>query len=189
MKAKVSDFGTARIVGVDQTQGNTSRVVGTFGYMSPEYAMHGQFSVKSDVFSFGVLVLEIISGKKNSNFYQSDGAEDLLSYAWKLWSEGTPLDLMDSTLEESHSRNEVTRCIHIALLCVQDDPDARPSMATVVLMLNSYSATLSLPQQPVFLGRSVTGSNILKDLESDQSTSKSLQWSVNEASITELGPR
>ncbi len=50
------------------------------GYMSPEYAMHGEFSLKSDVYSFGVLVLEIISGKKNNNFYESEGAEDLLSY-------------------------------------------------------------------------------------------------------------
>ncbi|KAI8525207.1 hypothetical protein RHMOL_Rhmol13G0211500 [Rhododendron molle] len=190
MNAKVSDFGMARIFGVDQTQGNTSQVVGTFGYMSPEYVTCGQFSVKSDVFSFGVLVLEIISGKKINNFYQSeDGAVDLLSYAWKLWREGTPLNLMDPTLQGSYSRNEVSRCVHIALLCVQDDPDARPSMATVVLMLNSYSVTLSLPQQPAFLGRSRMGSNFLKAIESDQSMSNSAQFSVNEASITELGPR
>ncbi|KAI8525205.1 hypothetical protein RHMOL_Rhmol13G0211300 [Rhododendron molle] len=189
MNAKVSDFGMARIFGIDQSQGNTSRVVGTFGYMSPEYVMHGQFSAKSDVFSFGVLVLEIISGQKNNNFYQSDGAADLLSYAWKLWKEGMPLDLMDPTLEGSHSGNEVTRCIHIALLCVQDDPDARPSMATVVLMLNSYSATLSLPQQPAFFGQSKTGPNTHQGLESDQSTSKSMPYSMNEASITELEPR
>ncbi|XP_058197648.1 cysteine-rich receptor-like protein kinase 10 [Rhododendron vialii] len=189
MNAKVSDFGMARIFGVDQTQGSTSRVVGTFGYMSPEYVRHGQFSAKSDVFSFGVLVLEIISGKKNSNFYQSDGAADLLSYAWKLWREGTSLDLMDPTLEGSYARNEVTRCIHIALLCVQDDPAARPSMATIVLMLNSYSITLGIPQQPEFLGRSRTGSHNVKSVESDQSSSKSIQWSVNEASITELDPR
>ncbi|XP_058197644.1 cysteine-rich receptor-like protein kinase 10 isoform X8 [Rhododendron vialii] len=189
MNAKISDFGMARIFGVDQTQGNTSQVVGTFGYMSPEYVTRGQFSVKSDVFSFGVLVLEIISGKKINNFYQSDGARNLLSYAWKLWRDGTPLDLMDPTLQGSYSRNEVTRCVHIALLCVQDDPDARPSMATIVLMLNSYSATLSLPQPPTFLGRSIPGSNFLKAIESDQSMSNSAQFSVNEASITELGPR
>ncbi|KAF7121194.1 hypothetical protein RHSIM_Rhsim13G0159900 [Rhododendron simsii] len=156
---------------------------------SSEYVMHGQFSVKSDVFSFGVLVLEIISGQKNNNFSQSDGAADLLSYAWKLWKEGVSLDLMDPTLEGSHSRNEVTRCIHIALLCVQDDPDARPSMATVVLMLNSYSATLSIPQEPAFFVQTKTGANTLQGLESDQSTSKSMPWSVNEASITELEPR
>ncbi|KAI8525206.1 hypothetical protein RHMOL_Rhmol13G0211400 [Rhododendron molle] len=189
MNAKISDFGMARIFGVDQTQGNTSQVVGTFGYMSPEYVMRGQFSVKSDVFSFGVLVLEIISGKKINNFYQSDGAADLLSYAWKLWREGTSLNLMDPILGGSYSRNEVTRCVHIALLCVQDDPDARPSMATVVLMLNSYSASLSLPQQPAFLGRSRMGSNFRKAVELDESVSNSTQFSVNEVSITELCPR
>ncbi|KAI7999848.1 Cysteine-rich receptor-like protein kinase 25, partial [Camellia lanceoleosa] len=83
MNAKVSDFGLARIFGVNQTQADTDRYIDDImfsGYMSPEYAMHGHFSVKSDVFSFGVLVLEIISGKKNSEFYHSDYADDLLSY-------------------------------------------------------------------------------------------------------------
>ncbi|KAF3612907.1 hypothetical protein FXO38_36550, partial [Capsicum annuum] len=76
MNPKISDFGMARYFGIDQSEEITSRIVGTYGYMAPEYAMHGQYSVKSDVFSFGVLLLEIISGKKNSAFYQSDGAED-----------------------------------------------------------------------------------------------------------------
>ncbi|KAF7119617.1 hypothetical protein RHSIM_Rhsim13G0159300 [Rhododendron simsii] len=158
------------------------------GYMSPEYLMHGKFSAKSDVFSFGVLVLEIISGKRNHS-YQSNDATDLLSYAWKLWSTGTPLDLLDPTFEGSFARNEVTRCIHIGLLCVQDDPDARPSMATIVLMLNSYSVPLSLPQQPRFSGWSGIESNIVTELQSDQSISKSIQWTVNEASISEVDPR
>ncbi|KAJ7967621.1 Cysteine-rich receptor-kinase-like protein [Quillaja saponaria] len=68
MNSKISDFGMARLFVVDQTQGNTSRIVGTYGYMAPEYAMHGYFSVKLDVYSFGVLVLEIVSDKKNSGF-------------------------------------------------------------------------------------------------------------------------
>ncbi|KAM7500912.1 hypothetical protein LguiA_025326 [Lonicera macranthoides] len=80
MNPKISDFGMARIFGMDQTQGNTNRIVGTYGYMSPEYAMHGHFSMGSDVFSFGVLVLEIISGKKISCFHPSDQGEDLLSH-------------------------------------------------------------------------------------------------------------
>uniref|UniRef100_A0A2P2MVA6 Protein kinase domain-containing protein n=1 Tax=Rhizophora mucronata TaxID=61149 RepID=A0A2P2MVA6_RHIMU len=80
MNPKISDFGMARIFGVDQTQGNTKKIVGTYGYMAPEYAMHGQFSVKSDAYSFGVLLLEIISGKKNSSFIQTQGATDLVSY-------------------------------------------------------------------------------------------------------------
>ncbi|CAL5410936.1 unnamed protein product [Camellia sinensis] len=122
MNAKISDFGMARIFSVDQTQGNTSRVVGTY-----QYAMHGQFSVKSDVFSFGALVLEIISGKKNNTFYESGSAEDLLSYAWKPWTKERPLNLMNSTLEGSYSRSEVIRYIHIGLLCVQEDPEDRPS--------------------------------------------------------------
>ncbi|GFY87804.1 cysteine-rich RLK (RECEPTOR-like protein kinase) 11 [Actinidia rufa] len=153
-----------------------------------KYVTRGQFSVKSDVFSFGVLVLEIISGKKNSGFDQSD-YEDLLSYAWNLWRDERPLDLMDPTLEGTYSRNEVIRCIHIALLCVQDDPDNRPTMATVVVMLNSYSVTLSLPQQPAFSARSRTGLNPPKFLKWDESTSKSMPVSVNSVSITELEPR
>ncbi|KAL7244032.1 hypothetical protein ACSBR1_016288 [Camellia fascicularis] len=74
--------------------------------------------------------------------------------AWKLWREERPLELMDSTLEGSYSRNEVIKCIHIGLLCVQEDPNARPSMATIVVMLNSYSVTLSIPQQPAFFAHS-----------------------------------
>ncbi|XAR53735.1 Non-specific serine/threonine protein kinase [Bertholletia excelsa] len=189
MNAKISDFGMARIFGVDQTQGNTNRIVGTYGYMSPEYAMQGRFSVKSDIFSFGVLALEIVSGKKNSSFYQSDSSEDLLSYAWKLWKEGTPLKLMDSTLEGTYSGNEVMKCIHIGLLCVQEDPGARPSMATVVLMLNSHSTTLPIPQRPAFVAGNRTGSNLHRGLESDQSSSMSIPWSINEVSVTDVGPR
>ncbi|XP_028107449.1 cysteine-rich receptor-like protein kinase 10 isoform X1 [Camellia sinensis] len=189
MNAKISDFGMARIFGVDQSQGNTNKVVGTFGYMSPEYAMHGQFSVKSDVYSFGVLVLEIISGKKINDFDQSSNVEDLLTYAWKLWKNGTPLKLMDPTLEVSYSRNEVSRCIHIGLLCVQEDPDARPSMATVVLMLNSYTITLAIPEEPAFFSPSKTVLNKGQGVESDQSTSKSIPLSVNDVTISELDPR
>ncbi|KAJ0455120.1 putative protein kinase RLK-Pelle-DLSV family [Helianthus annuus] len=70
MNPKISDFGMARIICGSQTRAMTNRIVGTYGYMSPEYAMHGHFSVKSDVFSLGVLVLEIISGKKNTCVFQ-----------------------------------------------------------------------------------------------------------------------
>ncbi|KAI6704402.1 hypothetical protein NL676_007364, partial [Syzygium grande] len=80
MNPKISDFGMARIFGVDQTQASTNKIVGTFGYMSPEYAMHGEFSVKSDVYSFGVLLIEIICGKKNNFYHQLDGGEYLASY-------------------------------------------------------------------------------------------------------------
>ncbi|GMY09979.1 G-type lectin S-receptor-like serine/threonine-protein kinase At4g03230 isoform X1, partial [Fagus crenata] len=80
MIPKISDFGLARIVGGKQTEANTNKVAGTFGYMSPEYALDGIFSIKSDAFSFGVVLLEIISGKKNTGFYQSEQAMSLLEY-------------------------------------------------------------------------------------------------------------
>ncbi|XP_022954627.1 cysteine-rich receptor-like protein kinase 10 [Cucurbita moschata] len=172
MNPKVSDFGMARIVQVDQTQGITDRIVGTYGYMSPEYAMYGNFSLKSDVYSFGVLIFEIISGKKNNTFYLSKLAEDMLTYAWKLWKNGTSLELLDPILRDNYSRNEVLRCIHIALLCVQENPSRRPSMTSIVLMLNSYSTTLPLRREPASFMHSKDG-GIVVDSNRTTSTSRS----------------
>ncbi|KAI4298626.1 hypothetical protein L6164_032161 [Bauhinia variegata] len=180
----------AKIFGVDQTQGNTSRIVGTYGYMPPEYAMHGDFSIKSDVYSFGVLLMEIISGKKNSSFYQSDGAEDLLSYAWTLWKDGTPLEMLDPTLRESINPNEVIRCIHIGLLCVQEDPADRPTTQTILLMLESFSVTLPAPKEPAFFIHGGTNPSMpIKGSQYDESTTKSIPASVNEMSISGIYPR
>ncbi|GAB4826706.1 hypothetical protein Ancab_039995 [Ancistrocladus abbreviatus] len=185
MNPKISDFGMARIFGVDQIQANTNRVVGTFGYMSPEYAMHGHFSMKSDVYSFGILVLEIIFGQRNNNFYHS-GHGDLLSYAWKRWSEGRPLEFMDPNLGDSNSSQEVRRCIHLGLLCVDDDPDERPTMASIVLMLNSQSTTMPVPRQPTYFSRGRTNRSLNF---SDQLASKLAPWSANDVTITEIDPR
>ncbi|KAK5792045.1 hypothetical protein PVK06_033159 [Gossypium arboreum] len=128
--------------------------------------------------------------KKNSDFYETEGAQDLISYAWKLWKDGRSLELLDPVLRDNYSRNEVIRCIQLGLLCVQEDPADRPTMATVVLLLNSYSATLQVPKQPAFVLQSRTDGRMPdKGLESDQSTSQSMPWSNNEVSITELYPR
>ncbi|XP_047316276.1 cysteine-rich receptor-like protein kinase 10 isoform X2 [Impatiens glandulifera] len=190
MNAKISDFGMARIFGGDQTQGNTSRVVGTFGYMSPEYVLHGHFSVKSDVFSFGVMLLEIISGKKNINFRHEDSI-DLLGYAWKLWSNGAPLEFADPALGGSYNGNEVIRCILIGLSCVHENPESRPSMSTVVMMLTSQSVSIQAPQKPAFFPRSTMVLPAMESSESNKSAIKSsgLPHSVNDISITELDPR
>ncbi|XP_039169866.1 cysteine-rich receptor-like protein kinase 25 [Eucalyptus grandis] len=168
MNPKISDFGMARIFGIDQTLAMTERIGGTYGYMSPEYVMNGQFSVKSDVYSFGVLLLELIIGKKNSFFNQVDKGEGIACYAWKNWRDGTPLLVLDPAIGETYSVAEVARCLRIGLLCAQEDPNRRPTMADIVHELNSYSVTLELPQQPAFCsGR--TGR-----LESNKSTGRSI---------------
>ncbi|KAB2060435.1 hypothetical protein ES319_A10G016900v1 [Gossypium barbadense] len=157
MVAKISDFGMARIFCENQNAANTKRVVGTYGYMAPEYAMEGLFSVKSDVFSFGVIVLEILSGKRNSGFYQTKHAQTLLAYAWGLWKEGKELELMDPCLLESCSIPEIRRCIHVGLLCVQEDPTDRLTMSDVVVVLGSDTITLREPKRPAFsVGRMIT---------------------------------
>ncbi|XP_031130584.1 cysteine-rich receptor-like protein kinase 10 [Ipomoea triloba] len=179
MDPKIADFGMARIFGVDQTQEKTNRIVGTYGYMSPEYAMHGKFSIKSDIFSFGVILLEIITGKKNRNFCESIKAQDLLSYAWEQWRDGCPLKILDPTLGESYTINEVIQCIHIALLCVQEDADERPIMTKVMLMLSSYSAdNWSIPREPAFYRGG--SEKIPREIDLDQS------MTANELSISEL---
>ncbi|XVE87856.1 hypothetical protein DITRI_Ditri19aG0021800 [Diplodiscus trichospermus] len=125
MNPKISDFGMARICGVDEHQGNTSRVVGTY---------------------FGVIILEIISGKNNNSIHPVDGFEDLLSYGWELWSKEAALELLDPTLGDCYVEDEVMRSIYIGLLCVQEDPAKRPNMTNVVPMLNSYIPVTQTPE-------------------------------------------
>ncbi|KAG6419122.1 hypothetical protein SASPL_121333 [Salvia splendens] len=157
MEPKISDFGMARIFGGDQTEANTKKVVGTYGYMSPEYAMDGLFSIKSDVFSFGVLVLEIVSGMKNRGFYQTNNHLNLLAYAWKLYREGRALELVDSAAGEEYVAGEVLRCIQVGLLCVQEQAEDRPNMSNVVLMLSSDFVSMQQPKHPGYcLGRRPT---------------------------------
>ncbi|XP_052297947.1 cysteine-rich receptor-like protein kinase 44 isoform X10 [Citrus sinensis] len=182
MNPKISDFGMARIFGGNQSEANTNRIVGTYGYMAPEYAMEGLFSVKSDVFSFGVLLLEIISGKKNSGFYLSELGQSLLSYTWKLWCEGEALELMDPVLKQSSVAAELLKFIHIGLLCVQEDSADRPTMSSMVVMLASDTVTLPQPTEPAFsVGRNVA--------RPGQFSSGAEVCSVNEVTLSNVTPR
>ncbi|XP_047053891.1 receptor-like serine/threonine-protein kinase SD1-8 isoform X3 [Lolium rigidum] len=166
MTPKISDFGMARIFGSDETEINTLKVVGTYGYMSPEYAMDGVFSVKSDVFSFGVLLLEIISGRKNRGVYSYSNHLNLLGHAWSLWNEGKGIELADETMNGSFNSDEVLKCIKVGLLCVQENPDDRPLMSQVLMMLaTTDTATLPTPKQPGFAARRIL-------TETDTSSSK-----------------
>ncbi|CAL5185070.1 unnamed protein product [Lathyrus oleraceus] len=190
MIPKISDFGLARIFELNQDEASTNRIVGTLGYMSPEYAMLGQFSEKSDVYSFGVMVLEIMTGKKNVRSYESIVGDSLLSYVWRQWRDETPFNILDPKMKGTYSETEVTKCIQIGLLCAQQFPDARPTIATVVSYLNNDFIELPNPQEPTFLFHGqMDAKGIPQESSSTQSISTSTALTANELSITELLPR
>ncbi|KAI4371115.1 hypothetical protein MLD38_019384 [Melastoma candidum] len=197
MNAKVSDFGTARLFEIDQTQADTSQIMGTYGYMAPEYVLRGHYSLKSDVFSFGVLVLEIVSGRRNLEPRSGQDMELLIGHVWKNWREGNISGIVDPAVTSGYTPN-ILRCIHIGLLCVQQNEATRPSMSSVVLMLNSQSVTLSVPTEPAFLMNMspINNSDISSGYDStsnatkaDPSGNKADAFSINEASITDPYPR
>ncbi|WZZ13423.1 hypothetical protein YC2023_106512 [Brassica napus] len=154
MNPKISDFGLARMFQGTQYQDNTRRVVGTLGYMSPEYAWAGLFSEKSDIYSLGVLMLEIISGKKISRFSFGDGSKGLLAYAWESWFETGGADLLDQDLTDSCNIYEVARCVQIGLLCVQHEASDRPNTLQVLSMITS-TTELPTPKQPIFAAQTL----------------------------------
>ncbi|CAL4987034.1 unnamed protein product [Urochloa decumbens] len=150
MNPKISDFGLAKIFSLTDTEGNTKRIVGTYGYMAPEYASEGLFSIKSDVFSLGVLILEIISGKRTSSFHQYGDFINLLGHAWQLWKDGLWLQLVDTAIDAECHTLQLGRCINIALLCAQENAVDRPNMSEVVAMLTSDSMVLPEPKHPAY---------------------------------------
>ncbi|XP_031120589.1 G-type lectin S-receptor-like serine/threonine-protein kinase At4g27290 [Ipomoea triloba] len=174
---KISDFGLARSIVGNGTEDNTKRVAGTHGYMSPEYAGHGIFSVKSDVFSFGILVLEIVSGKRNSEFFNEDEYETLPGHAWKLYRNDKPIVLVDEHMTDSYDVDEVLRSIHVGLLCVQQSPNDRPNMSSVVQMLINDVPLPQAKEPGFFVGKHYPlGTHAAKS-------------SKNEVTITTLDPR
>ncbi|PON62140.1 Serine/threonine protein kinase [Trema orientale] len=152
LNPKISDFGMARIFCENESRAKTRRVVGTLGYMSPEYVVHGLFSTKSDVFSFGVILLEIVSGKRNASFHEPNSCLNLLGHAWDLWNAGKYMELMDPTLMAANScpMGDFMLCIQVGLLCVQERAEDRPTMSDVVLMLSNEGMSLAEPKRPAF---------------------------------------
>ncbi|KAL4308258.1 hypothetical protein GQ457_01G005170 [Hibiscus cannabinus] len=180
MNPKISDFGLARTFEGDDKVSETKRVIGTFGYMSPEYVIKGKFSAKSDVFSFGVLLLEIVSGQKISGFSHPDHHHSLLGHAWLLWNEGRAMELVDECLKDSIVESQVLRCIQVGLLCVQNLSRDRPTMSSVNFMLANEESSLPHPKVPGFFSETSSNTN---------STGKGDQHSMNAVSITILGGR
>ncbi|XP_060171865.1 G-type lectin S-receptor-like serine/threonine-protein kinase CES101 [Lycium barbarum] len=183
MKSKISDFGMARMFKEDEVEANTDRIVGTLGYIPPEYVEQGIYSMKSDVFSFGVLLLQIISGKKNTCLRGSDEQLNLLEYAFEMWKEGKGMEFMDESLDDTTSSCKLLNCMQIALLYVQKNPLERPTMLAVSNMFkNIANLAMVSPKRPAFSTR--------EDEEGDNVKGESLEIEeVDTATITQLVAR
>ncbi|KAH6775423.1 hypothetical protein C2S52_012984 [Perilla frutescens var. hirtella] len=181
LNAKISDFGLARMFEGEKNAARTKRVVGTYGYMAPEYAFDGKFSIKSDVFSMGVVILEIVSGKKNRGFKHPSCYQNLLEQAWLLWKENRDMELMDPCYNSSYVESQVKRCIQVGLLCVQNMADERPMMPSVVLMLSTEDTVLPQPNIPGFFVQSDSRYSQRSEFESEKSSSCTITTSHVEA--------
>ncbi|CAH8342648.1 unnamed protein product [Eruca vesicaria subsp. sativa] len=131
---KVSDFGLAKLYDDKKTHIST-RVAGTIGYLAPEYAMRGHLTEKADVYAFGIVALELVSGRKNSDVNLENEKKYLLQWAWNLHQDGREAELIDHELTE-FNMEEVKRVIGIALLCTYSSHSLRPPMSRVVAMLS-----------------------------------------------------
>lgn len=187
---KIGDFGLAKLFPDNVTHIST-RVAGTTGYLAPEYAMQGQLTRKADIYSFGVLILEIISGKSSSKSYWSKDGKVLLERTWELYEEGKLTELVDPSLED-YPEEEVLRYIKVALFCTQATAGRRPSMPEVLLML---SKPIRLNEKelipPGIIQDSTTLSVGLKGPKINTSTNASSVTEISTApnSFTEMAPR
>ncbi|CAK9215896.1 unnamed protein product [Sphagnum troendelagicum] len=137
LNPRIGDFGLAHLFPDEKSHLTTVQVAGTLpGYFSPEYATNGQLTEKVDVYGFGVLVLEIVSGRKNTDFTLPKENVYLVEWAWKLHEDGRVLDLVEMKLQDMPIKEELKRVVNIALLCIQSAPSKRPTMSNVVAMLS-----------------------------------------------------
>ncbi|KAK9950601.1 hypothetical protein M0R45_006084 [Rubus argutus] len=180
----IVDFGLARLLPEDQTHLST-RFAGTLGYTAPEYAIHGQLSEKVDTYSYGVVVLEIVSGQKSSEIKSDTMGEFLLEKAWKLYETGRHLELADETLDPSeYEAEDVKKFIEIALMCTQSSAALRPTMSEIIVLLKSSRSVENRQlTRPVFI------ESDLKKARMDTSTSTTSASSNATASISEVSGR
>ncbi|ESQ34892.1 hypothetical protein EUTSA_v10007076mg [Eutrema salsugineum] len=151
---KIADFGLARSMGTDKTQTNTGNRWNTVtGYLAPEYLIKGQLTEKADVYAFGVLIIEIATGKKNNAFTQ--GTSSVLYSVWEHYKANTLHRSIDPRLKGKFTEEEALKVLEIGLLCVQSSVELRPSMSEIVFMLKNKDCKFDCPKQPPFLSASV----------------------------------
>ncbi|CAK9208113.1 unnamed protein product, partial [Sphagnum troendelagicum] len=141
LNAKIADFGLARLFPNDQTHIITKYIAGTFGYLSPEYASLGELTTKVDVYSFGILLLEIVSGRKSIDDTLPPEKMYLVKWAWSLHQKNMLINLVDQKLNNTIVDIELQRVIKVALLCVQQDPRRRPLMSRALKLENFQNTT------------------------------------------------
>uniref|UniRef100_A0A7N0VFK5 Protein kinase domain-containing protein n=1 Tax=Kalanchoe fedtschenkoi TaxID=63787 RepID=A0A7N0VFK5_KALFE len=149
LNPKISDFGLAKLYDDKMTHISTG-VAGTVGYLAPEYAMRGHLTEKADIFGFGVVALEIVSGRPNTATYLENDKVYLMEWAWQMHESGRDLDLVDPRLTD-FDPEEVERIIGVALLCTQTQPGARPTMSRVVAMLSGSVEVPPVLSKPMYL--------------------------------------
>ncbi|XP_073158642.1 cold-responsive protein kinase 1-like [Henckelia pumila] len=151
---RIGDFGLARFFPEDQAYLST-KFAGTLGYTAPEYAIRGELSEKADIYSFGVLVLEIISCRKNTDLNLSSEMQYLPEYAWKLYERCMLHELIDSRLRnDDFVEKDVLQVIQVTFLCLQPEADSRPPMSEIVAMLTcKVELGATVPTRPAFLSR------------------------------------
>uniref|UniRef100_M8CEY3 Cysteine-rich receptor-like protein kinase 29 n=1 Tax=Aegilops tauschii TaxID=37682 RepID=M8CEY3_AEGTA len=208
MDPKIADFGLARLLGEGHTHTMTSGAAGTPGYMAPEYVYHRRVSPKIDIFSYGVLILQIVTRRRecwsdDSNTVNliTEVRADFISVSchllppsynvWNHWKKGTISQMMDQKLNQ-HTRNQQLRCVHVGLMCVQLNPDDRPEISTVIFML-TRDMELQPPEEPAFFFGSFShGRNLLSSSGGCSANSNFMfgeEISVNGVTITEPYPR
>ncbi|KAK1273351.1 Cysteine-rich receptor-like protein kinase 2 [Acorus gramineus] len=179
---RIADFGLARLLPEDHSH-LTTGFAGTLGYTAPEYAIHGQLSEKVDTYSYGVVVLEIISGRKSNDIKLEVVFQYLLEWAWKLYEEDRLMELVDATLDpKDYKADELKRIMEIALLCTQSTVSARPTMSEVVVLLLSKGNAGIQPTRPTFI-------DATSRVRGDPSTSTSSSNSNATLSISQLSAR
>ncbi|KAF5778165.1 putative protein kinase RLK-Pelle-DLSV family [Helianthus annuus] len=156
LRPKIADFGLARSFQDDKSHISTG-IAGTLGYMAPEYLAHGQLTEKADVYSFGILILEVVTGMESNRSKTTEFTDDsLLSTAWKHFKQGTVEEIFDTNLmmhmyPNINFQKEVIKVVHIALLCTQEALSLRPSMSTALKMLAKDDYPLPAPSNPPFI--------------------------------------